>query len=640
MFNNKFGTGVLKHPGYNIDGGIGEAALMGALVGGGASLLTGKNPLTGALMGGLTGGAMSGISGALANTGVNTAVENQIVTGAAENQVLPSLVQAGDPALADLGSFAKSPYGIDLAQGTAGIDTAASQGIGQLYNANAPSMMSNLATTNGYVPDASYVGTTMNPSQAYATAPTATEAANAAAAQAPTAAEAATKTATEAAKSKGILGGVKDWYATAPWYEKAGAGIAGSVALNKLFEDPDMLDPNLGIQKVEHPLADLSPDFKGLSVTPDVYRQNYSGYVRGPGFAEGGIAALAQGGMGNNMGFPQGRLDTTQYATPTQMPTSAQVVNADYEMATDPYTGSPLKMAKGGTTGSQVYYDPEVSKYYTQADNAGFFGSGIGPFGGAFAQMFTGVPGYNEMSSDPNSPFYNGRTYLSGSPMGADTSFQASNPTPEVYDPMYAAQVASNPTTQQTTAPAMPNYSLADSLALLQATNPGIAQQYMQQQQPQQTAQTTPDSLAGTPYPGHGEGTTNAQRAAWNAANAPGLTPGSSEWTAKTGIPEFASGGIAGYNLGGYAAGGNPRLLKGPGDGMSDNIPATIGGKQPARLADGEFVVPADVVSHLGNGSTDAGAKHLYAMMDNVRKARTGKKSQGKQIKPQKFMPA
>lgn len=66
----------------------------------------------------------------------------------------------------------------------------------------------------------------------------------------------------------------------------------------------------------------------------------------------------------------------------------------------------------------------------------------------------------------------------------------------------------------------------------------------------------------------------------------------------------FAAGGLS--SLGGYSDGG--RLLKGPGDGMSDNIPASIGAKQPARLADGEFVVPADVVSHLGNGSTDAGA--------------------------------
>ena len=73
---------------------------------------------------------------------------------------------------------------------------------------------------------------------------------------------------------------------------------------------------------------------------------------------------------------------------------------------------------------------------------------------------------------------------------------------------------------------------------------------------------------------------------------------------------------------------------------MSDSIPASIAGKQPARLADGEFVVPADVVSHLGNGSTDAGAKQLYKMMNKVRKARTGKVAQGKQINPKRFVPA
>lgn len=99
-------------------------------------------------------------------------------------------------------------------------------------------------------------------------------------------------------------------------------------------------------------------------------------------------------------------------------------------------------------------------------------------------------------------------------------------------------------------------------------------------------------------------------------------------------VPQYGLGGA----LGGYSDGG--RMLKGPGDGMSDNIPAVIGKKQPARLADGEFVVPADVVSHLGNGSTDAGAKQLYAMMDKIRAARTGTKKQGKQINPRKYMPA
>jgi hypothetical protein len=95
-------------------------------------------------------------------------------------------------------------------------------------------------------------------------------------------------------------------------------------------------------------------------------------------------------------------------------------------------------------------------------------------------------------------------------------------------------------------------------------------------------------------------------------------------------------GGIS--DLGSYSDGG--RLLKGPGDGMSDNIPAQIGAKQPARLADGEFVVPADVVSHLGNGSTDAGAKQLYKMMDRIRQQRTGKKKQAPEVRPSKAMPA
>jgi len=102
---------------------------------------------------------------------------------------------------------------------------------------------------------------------------------------------------------------------------------------------------------------------------------------------------------------------------------------------------------------------------------------------------------------------------------------------------------------------------------------------------------------------------------------------------------ELAQGGIASLPNE-YAAGG--KLLQGPGDGMSDSIPAVIKGARPQRaaLAQGEFVIPADVVSHLGNGSTDAGAKRLYAMMDKIRHARTGTKKQGKQINPAHFMPA
>ena len=93
----------------------------------------------------------------------------------------------------------------------------------------------------------------------------------------------------------------------------------------------------------------------------------------------------------------------------------------------------------------------------------------------------------------------------------------------------------------------------------------------------------------------------------------------------------LAQGGIANLAKG--------RYLRGNTDGMADKLRTSIEGKQPAALSHGEFVIPADVVSHLGNGNSDAGAKKLYSMMDKIRQARTGSKKQGKQINPDKFMP-
>jgi hypothetical protein len=101
----------------------------------------------------------------------------------------------------------------------------------------------------------------------------------------------------------------------------------------------------------------------------------------------------------------------------------------------------------------------------------------------------------------------------------------------------------------------------------------------------------------------------------------------------------YAAGGIS--HLGDYSDGG--RLLKGPGHGVSDSIPATFANKRPARLADGEFVVPARIVSELGNGSTEAGARKLYAMMDRVQKARgktTGKDRVAVNSRAEKMLPA
>ena len=120
-----------------------------------------------------------------------------------------------------------------------------------------------------------------------------------------------------------------------------------------------------------------------------------------------------------------------------------------------------------------------------------------------------------------------------------------------------------------------------------------------------------------------------------------GLMPHGAYHMANGGMMGYAVGGGLG-SLGSYSDGG--RLLKGPGDGVSDSIPATIGRKQqPARLADGEFVIPARIVSELGNGSTDAGAKKLYAMMDRVQRARgktTGKNKVAANSRSDKYLPA
>jgi hypothetical protein len=97
-----------------------------------------------------------------------------------------------------------------------------------------------------------------------------------------------------------------------------------------------------------------------------------------------------------------------------------------------------------------------------------------------------------------------------------------------------------------------------------------------------------------------------------------------------------AGGGIG--DLGSYSDGG--RMLRGPGDGVSDSIPASIEGKRPARLADGEFVIPARAVSELGNGSTEAGSKQLYKMLDRIAAKRKNGKGLAYEANPKKLLPA
>jgi len=316
-------------------------------------------------------------------------------------------------------------------------------------------------------------------------------------------------------------------------------------------------------------LKTLSPNFQGtFPAQPNPpYQAHYPNYVQTPYNAQTGTPAVqspastiyaADGGlmqsgpaqtnfMGQDM-YPQSQIQRSYYATPTQMPTSAQQTMASYEPKTNPLTGElTANMREGGS-----------------------------------------VPSYNG-----DSPY--------GSVVGIEDATQ------ELQGLFGHRPIMSTP-----------------------SANVGINQD------------TDPNTRNLSPYEAALYRIKQKASAAGLSKDAVNLPSASSTYGKINvdSIPDttdMASGGIT--SLGSYAAGGNPRLLKGPGDGMSDSIPANIGGKQPARLADGEFVVPADVVSHLGNGSTDAGAKKLYTMMDNIRRARTGKKKQAPAVKADKYLP-
>ena len=153
-------------------------------------------------------------------------------------------------------------------------------------------------------------------------------------------------------------------------------------------------------------------------------------------------------------------------------------------------------------------------------------------------------------------------------------------------------------------------------------------------------ASTTPGNAVSSAMGGQ-----SAAGPGGGAGNGSGMGVGAANGVSAAGVGAagYALGGIssAHYNLGSYSDGG--RLLRGPGDGVSDSIPATIGKGQPARLADGEFVVPARIVSEIGNGSTEAGARKLYAMMDRIQAARKktiGKDKVAANTKTDKYLPA
>lgn len=410
-------------------------------------------------------------------------------------------------------------------------------------------------------------------------------------------------------------------------------------------------------------VAQPSPAYK--PVYPNYVKNPYNAYAAAGGrvvsMAEGGIAGAGQSndgsspmfdtnGVAQNQIYPQSTINSDAFSNATNVPVAQNIVSGISDANVDPYTGAE-RFAEGGITDT-----PQTQPQ------------------GVPLQAMPNMLTQNAMANNNN---------LTQDLISRMAARNAMNPMPGQTPPVAPMQpagiMAAAPQTQYQ-GYAAPTFTRPTNVAPIEFQNPKAivgTKAYNDEQarlaaeeQARQAAMFTSSGGGGAgngdgggggeaagglmqSYSGGGKATNNmgaiddyvtqyqtdpasvtakAKAGDWNAMiamNKINSTPNKN----------YAAGGGIGH-LGGYAAGGNPHLLKGPGDGMSDNIPATIGGKQPARLADGEFVVPADVVSHLGNGSTDAGAKHLYAMMDKVRKARTGNKKQGKQIKAAKYLKA
>jgi hypothetical protein len=708
---------------------VGTAAAIGAGIGGVSAAIQGEDILTGALMGGatgaLTGGAGSALSGAGASAGstltteaasqlapelVNTAAINAVPLDTVVQQVTPELLNQATPELLSqvvpagieqitpemINAVNQGSVDAIAAQGT-GMQSAGINNIGYTSSAAAPPPPSGIGINAGVNPSAPgpfdtgvkpmiqggnpAYPSTMGQLQPSVTAPIAPSG-----------------PVTPTPPSNGFMQGFTQFAKDNPFL--TGAGIYTLASTTGMLNQNGQQQPEEEEENYTGPR--LSANFQGGPYSqPNVYK---------PRYAEGGILQAYQSGgpvermsmMNTAMNpqgglYPQGMIDKTQYATPTQRPVSAELM-----MDAPAYERSnPMLMASGGqvkgyAAGGMPDFDLQ-NHMAPQAIPTGNFNSNrvkvlpdLGPghkwniesYQGTreeeqaamAANQAAGIKTTGGLSSMPNQPtgqsMFPGAASMQGGfgqgaqgyPSFAGGSGGGGGGGPFPLEGQYgiikmaAGGIAS-----------VPRYYRGD-LATSSGRRGdvyGATQRFLDMYDPQ--SRYTPPKGADNPDVGIFRDTSAATRnkSAFDAAmtrqaaleeqsdidtgaNLPrasrsmgqlNLKPQGKKAQKREEYEYAASGGIMGANLGGYAAGGNPRLLKGPGDGMSDNIPAVIGRRQPARLADGEFVVPADVVSHLGNGSTDAGAKKLHSMMDNVRKARTGKKKQAPAVKANRFIP-
>jgi hypothetical protein len=573
-------TGAFITGGALATGTVGAGLLGGAVLGAGAGALysgiTGDgNVLNSALTGGLIGGGIGGLG---AYFGGAAALDSAaIAAGGAGGG--GAFVPAGGASFATPAALAGSANTPALASSL-------------LTSAN-PAALDALAAANGVVPEMA----ASLPGQGLLAAPASLPATIAPATASnllntQTAGNFLTSDASSYGPGwgpKGFEGGPKTGLSG---MDMLGYGLAGTAALSLLggmnqnkiqtgtvgTQNQAMIRPytyNVSQNQSAYP---TTPQYgpNGLPILPTSEKSYFNqSYTAGTPYkaAAGGLMSVPTPGlmqtgpadvnfMGNDM-YPTSQQHRSYYATPTQMPTSAQEVMASYEPKTNPLTGQMMKnMADGGIT-----YDPATQRYSGLPQSIPAVAGGV-TYNPA-TQTYSGLPSAAPAGNVPQLP---AELVSQLTPQ-----WQAANPNAFAYDPVAQRYSAATPNMNQ--------------LSAYKAEQDRIAAE---------------QAAASQPSDGGGGG---------------------------------ANGGLMPYNLGSYSDGG--RLLKGPGDGVSDDIPAVIGNKQPARLADGEFVIPARIVSELGNGSTDAGAKRLYAMMDNIqagRKKTIGKKNVAKDTKAKKHL--
>lgn len=615
-----------------VEAGMGTAALgglgIGALAGGATAALTGQNVGKSALMGGIGGaglGAAGMFSGA-AEAGMGAAAP---LTGSnvAGTIAAPQATTAmGELATAPTAAGGFSPYAQALGSSLSTTPESAAAYFDAIGQSEAAPVLS--STSNAALANATGVGAAGG----------------------------------AGAGSSGIMKLLSD--------NKGIAALGGTALLGTLMraDNKKYGVPSTASQQYSGPLSKLHYDPNNYTplTTPQpnpAYQPKYANYVAQPynayAAAGGHVVSMAQGGiadanpmqnpsvgsveqmsrdnaLGQNQMFPQSQLQTNAFSSATNTPMGSNMIAAAGDTNVDPYTGAE-KFAEGGIAGTPQAQLQNVPNTLTQ--NAMTNNNAL------TQDLVSRMAARNAMSPVP------GQTPPVAPMQPAGIMAAAPYAAPTFTRPNVAPIEFQNP------GAIVGTKAFNDEQARLAAENAA-----KQAATPSYNPFSTDSSPGGGDGGGGGEAAGGLMRSYAAGGKATNNMAAIDDYVAQyqsdpSSVMAKAKSGdynamlamnkikgtpnqnyAAGGHLGSYSDGG--RMLKGPGDGMSDNIPATIGGKQPARLADGEFVVPADVVSHLGNGSTDAGAKHLYAMMDKVRKARTGNKKQGKQIKADKYLKA